>query len=215
MEHSAELKRIIRLYSEGFGIELSNDQIDQFFTYLLEIVRWNKITNITSITKPRHIVIKHFLDSLTALKATEFCQGCIVCDIGSGAGFPGIPIKIARPDLKIVLVEPNKKKCSFLVSIVGQLRMEDILVFSGSIEEYRSHPSFLPVDVAVLRALRFDEVDGFIAKILRPDGRVVIFRGSSLVEERPAHGLAFDSIKEFTLPEDFGRRILTIMKSTL
>jgi 16S rRNA (guanine527-N7)-methyltransferase len=213
VEHHADLKKIIGLYSGNFGIELSDSQVDQFLAYLVEIIRWNKITNITAITEPKHIVIKHFLDSLTALKATDFVHGGVVCDIGSGAGLPGIPIKIVRPDLKIVLVEPNKKKSSFLVSIIGQLRLEGVFVFSGSIAEYIKHPSLLPIDIAVLRALRLDEVGRFIAKILGPNGKIVTYRTSNLVGEEPAHDLVLESMKDFVLPEDCGKRIVTIFKS--
>lgn len=212
MEQRGELKRLIRLYSENFGIELSGDQTNQFVQYLTEIIRWNKVTNITSITDPKHILIKHFLDSLTALKTTEFVHGGAVCDIGSGAGFPGVPIKIVRPDLRIVLVEPSKKKCSFLVSIIGQLRLEGVSVFSGSIEEYMRNPLFLPFDIAVIRALRLEQVDRFITRILSSNGKIVLYRTSNLIGGESSRGLVRETLKDFTLPDNCGKRTIAVFK---
>lgn len=96
-------------------------QLDQFVTYWRELKRWNSRMNLTSIRTDREIIIKHFLDSLSVLQCFDINPGDSVIDIGTGAGFPGLPIKIYIPDIKLVLVEPSSKKASFLRFLTSQL----------------------------------------------------------------------------------------------
>ena len=95
--------------------------------YLAHLIEWNKAINITTIINPKEIIIKHFVDSLGALIATSFPQNGVVLDIGSGGGFPGIPLKIVRSDMRLVLVEPVQKKSSFLNSVIGLLKLHDVV----------------------------------------------------------------------------------------
>ena len=112
-----ELEKI--LLQHGFPLEPV--QLDQFITYWRELKRWNARLNLTSIRKDREIIIKHFLDSLSVLQCFNIKPGDSVIDIGTGAGFPGLPIKIYIPDIKLVLVEPSSKKVSFLRFLISQL----------------------------------------------------------------------------------------------
>ena len=95
------------------GISAGEEAIGAFLLYLEELKKWNRAHNLTSITDDREIVIKHFLDSALFLEAVHG-RGRRIADVGSGAGFPGIPLKILRPDLEISLIEPSGKKCAFL-----------------------------------------------------------------------------------------------------
>ena len=103
------------------GFPLEPVQLDQFVTYWRELKRWNARMNLTSIRADREIIIKHFLDSLSVLQCFDIKSGDSVIDIGTGAGFPGLPIKIYIPDIKLVLVEPSSKKVSFLRFLISQL----------------------------------------------------------------------------------------------
>ena len=103
------------------GFPLEPVQLDQFVTYWRELKRWNSRMNLTSIRTDREIIIKHFLDSLSVLQYFDIKPGDSVIDIGTGAGFPGLPIKIYIPDIKLVLVEPSSKKVSFLRFLISQL----------------------------------------------------------------------------------------------
>ena len=107
------------LHQHGFPLEPV--QLDQFVTYWRELKRWNSRMNLTSIRGDREIIIKHFLDSLSMLQYFGIKPGDAVIDIGTGAGFPGMPIKIYIPDIKLVLVEPSSKKVSFLRFLISQL----------------------------------------------------------------------------------------------
>ena len=103
------------------GFPLEPVQLDQFVTYWRELKRWNARMNLTSIRTDREIIIKHFLDSLSVLQCFDIKPGDSVIDIGTGAGFPGLPIKIYIPDIQLVLVEPSSKKVSFLRFLISQL----------------------------------------------------------------------------------------------
>ena len=103
------------------GFPLDPVQVDQFVIYWSELKRWNSRLNLTSIRADQEIIVKHFLDSLSVLQYFDIKPGDTVIDIGTGAGFPGLPIKIYIPDIKLVLVEPSLKKVSFLRFLVSQL----------------------------------------------------------------------------------------------
>ena len=103
------------------GFPLEPAQVDQFVTYWRELKLWNSRMNLTSIRTDREIIVKHFLDSLSVLQCFDIKPGDSVIDIGTGAGFPGLPIKIYIPDIKLILVEPSLKKVSFLRFLISQL----------------------------------------------------------------------------------------------
>ena len=103
------------------GFPLDPVQLDQFATYWRELKHWNSRMNLTSIQEDQEIIVKHFLDSLSVLQCFDIKTGDSVIDIGTGAGFPGLPIKIYNPDIQLVLVEPSLKKVSFLRFLISQL----------------------------------------------------------------------------------------------
>ena len=103
------------------GFPLEPAQVDQFVIYWRELKRWNARMNLTSIRGDQEIIVKHFLDSLSVLQCFDIKSGDSVIDIGTGAGFPGLPIKIYIPDIKLILVEPSSKKVSFLRFLISQL----------------------------------------------------------------------------------------------
>lgn len=128
------------------GIALDGGQVDQFEIYYRELTSWNKKINLTAITDYQEVQIKHFLDSLTvalALTAEELARpGFSLVDIGSGAGFPGIPLKLLLPRSRLVLVESRAKKAAFLQHIVERLGLSQVEVVTGRAEEIAHLPGF-------------------------------------------------------------------------
>ncbi|WP_455388840.1 16S rRNA (guanine(527)-N(7))-methyltransferase RsmG [Petrachloros mirabilis] len=183
--------------------------------YLEQLLLWNKVTNLTSITDPREIVSKHFVDSLVALTATDFPSNAIVIDVGSGAGFPGLPLKIARSDLQLVLVEPTKKKCSFLRSVVGLLQLRNVSIFTGTVQEFVSQPGHVSGDLMVIRALRFDEIRDQAIGALKKDGKVVLYRAEKIRIGSVPSGFVINSEKSFSLPLDHGRRVISVLTKSM
>ena len=105
------------------GIPLTHDQRDQFVTYWRELQRWNSRVNLTTIRDDRDIILKHFLDSVAVVQHFPIKSGDSVVDIGSGAGFPGLPLKIYLPHIRLTLIESSTKKCSFLQFLISQLNI--------------------------------------------------------------------------------------------
>ena len=122
-----------------------------FDLYLKELLEWNKKFNLTAITDPKEIRIKHFEDSLTILQTIKLTNQSVI-DVGTGAGFPGIPLKIVCPEIKLTLLEATQKKVEFLKHIVSVLSLQDVGIISGRAEEIAKgkRESF---DIAVSRAV--------------------------------------------------------------
>lgn len=124
-----------------------NNQYDHFISILL---KWNARVNLTAITDPAEIQVKHIEDSLALLPSIK--QACSLLDLGSGAGFPGIPLKIARPDLRVVLVEATRKKVSFLQSAIVELGLVEIAAECGRAEDTSLSQRLGTFDIVVSRA---------------------------------------------------------------
>lgn len=178
-------------------------------TYLSELKKWNKAYNLTGLKKDEDIIIKHFLDSLLYLKVIP--DGKIkVADIGTGAGFPGIPIKIIRPEIEMYLIEPSRKKSAFLGHIIRQLQLKNTEVIEKRLEDTKG---LLTVDVAVTRAL-FDVKDFFkkASHIVRQGGMLILNKGPKVKDELKAlMDITYDLLI-LNLPLTDIKRYLVIVK---
>ncbi len=194
------------------GLTIEESHADQFISYLIHLIEWNKTINLTAIIDPKEIIIKHFLDSLIALVATSFPPNGVVIDVGSGGGFPGIPLKILRPDIRLILVEPIQKKCSFLNSVIGLLKLRDVSVFDGTIEQYAKRPLSHVIDLIVIRALRFQEIRKHIAQILISKGRVVLYRTEPISSNEIEEEFHLVNETDFILPQGSGTRVISVIE---
>jgi 16S rRNA (guanine527-N7)-methyltransferase len=206
---------IEELLKDGFaelGLTFSNEQIDAFSIYLSELKKWNKVYNLTGLKKDKDIIIKHFLDSLLYLNVMP--SGKIkVADIGSGAGFPGIPIKIIRPEIEMYLIEPSMKKTAFLIYLIKQLRLKNIEVIEKRIEDIKIAQELSnPVDIAVTRALF--TIRGFIKKssnIVKRGGILILNKGPKVKDElRMLKDVRFN-ILNVNLPLSNVKRFLVVV----
>jgi 16S rRNA (guanine527-N7)-methyltransferase len=194
------------------GLAIAENQAEQFMRYLAHLIEWNKKINLTAIIDPKEIIIKHFVDSLAALVATSFQEQAVVLDVGSGGGFPGIPLKIVRPDLQLVLVEPVQKKCSFLNSMIGLLKLRGISAFDGTIEQYAKRPIQYPVDMIVLRALKFEEIRKHITPLLVSRGKVVLYRTEAIQNHEVDDDFYVIGEKTLILPQGSGKRVISVIE---
>lgn len=213
MEHDRDLRDFLVTSTHALGASLTDHQTQQFLVYLSQLLTWNRTTNLTSITDPYEIIGKHFVDSLTALIAFSFPFQGMVIDVGSGAGFPGIPLKIVRNDLHVCLVEPSLKRCSFLHSIVGTLRLEQVSIFSGNVQQFAAQPPCPLADVIVVRALRFDEIEEPVTRVLNLNGHVLLYR-TEKSDEPQLKTFQVQSNHEFSLPRHYGHRVVTVLAKT-
>lgn len=212
MEHEEELRELTINSVGELGLTIGEDHAEQFMRYLTHLIEWNKSINLTTIIDPKEIIIKHFIDSLAALAAINFPQNCRVLDVGSGGGFPGIPLKIMRPDMRVVLVEPVQKKCSFLNSVTGLLKLHDVSTFVGTIEQYARRPISQIIDTIVLRALKYEEIKKYIPALLMSKGKLVLYRTEAIKEEEIGEGFHLVSETVFLLPQGLGTRVITVME---
>jgi 16S rRNA (guanine527-N7)-methyltransferase len=190
------------------SLSFTQKQVQQFVTYLYELKKWNRAYNLTSLKTDKDIIIKHFLDSLLYLKALP--EGVVsVLDVGSGAGFPGVPLKIMRPEITLYLLEPSRKKAAFLMQIIRTLGLVNIDVVEQRVENIRT----LTVDVAVTRAL-FDikEFHKKVSPLVRKGGRLILSKGPKVREElRCAQGIPHELLT-FMLPHTSIRRFIVVLK---
>jgi 16S rRNA (guanine527-N7)-methyltransferase len=175
----SKLSWMLRTGAEQLGCTISDFQIEQFLLYLEELERWNKRINLTAITDSEQVIERHFLDSLAGTKAIEetITPQCLL-DIGSGAGFPGLPLKIASPNLLVTLVESSQKKASFLHYIIGKLHLRDAKVLNEKLEDLMAQPT--RYDFVVARAFaKKAAVLAMALPLLSEGGRLILYRGKN------------------------------------
>ncbi len=197
--------------AKELGLTIGESHSEQFVRYLTHLITWNKTINLTAIIDSKEIIIKHFIDSLAALLATNFRQDSMVLDVGSGGGFPGIPLKIVRPDFQLTLVEPVQKKCSFLNSVIGLLQLRGVSTFAGTIEQYAERALNHSIDIVVLRALKFDDVQKYIPALLTPKGKVILYRTSAIENQEIGEEFFRSNEKTILLPHGSGKRVITVL----
>ncbi len=118
-----------------FGINLTGDQLAAFNCYYELLVSWNEKVNLTAITEPQEVAVKHMIDSLSCYDDTVFFDGCAVIDVGTGAGFPGLPLKIFRPDIKLTLLDSLNKRLLFLQAVIDKLGLNEVTILHSRAEE--------------------------------------------------------------------------------
>lgn len=182
-----------------------------FVAYLKHLQTWNRTFNLTSIASDDEIVIKHFVDSFAALNAVEISSGSRLLDVGTGAGFPGVPLKIVRSDLRVTLVEPVHKKTSFLRFLIGLLRLDDTEIFEGNFDQFISNRQATgSYDYITTRALKPHLIMQIGAKLLRPGGAAIFYSSQSMSEFCFLKTWNLMNDYAFDLPRGFGKRHVSI-----
>lgn len=201
--------------AKELGIDLSVEQVNSLFIYLAELKKWNRKINLTAIRDERDVIIKHVLDSLSYIKGFDPPAGLRLLDMGSGAGFPALPIKVIKPDISVTLVESVKKKASFLRHIVRTLGLAGAEVIDKRIEEIDTS-SRSSYDVITARA--FATMDAALAAgapFLRTGGLMVLSRGpEETISEKEFRntGVHVEKKIELTLPHSDYKRAIWVFK---
>lgn len=162
---------------------LTERHLNNISTYIDLLLRWNAHINLTAVRDEKSIVTRHFGESLFAARITQTHEPTRLADIGSGAGFPGLPIKIFMPDLHVTLIESNQKKATFLREVIRALVLTDIEVFARRAEDFPAASA----DLVTLRAVeRFNVVLPIASRIVAPEKRLLLLIGRDQVPHATA-----------------------------
>lgn len=177
--------RIIQDGGPKLGVSVTDVEVAQLARHAAELVRWNRKTNLTAITTPEEIAVKHVLDSMAPLPHIPSAAGALL-DIGSGGGFPGLVVKILRPQLSVTLIDGSRKKVSFLSHVIRTLGLKEATALHARAEALGAEPQYrMGFDVIVCRALCV--LEAFVAMampLLAPSGLLIALKGR--VEEAEA-----------------------------
>ena len=171
--------------AQQYGVQLSAQQIAQFDNYLLLLLHWNERISLTAIRHPSEIQTRHFLDSLSCAVATGDLNSKRLIDVGSGAGFPGLPLKIAFPTLQLTLLDSVGKKTRFLETVVGELGLDDVQVIAGRAEQLGQKSAYRErYDWAVARAVtKLPALSEYLLPFVKVGGAMLAQKGASIVDE--------------------------------
>lgn len=225
--NSIDWNRILKTTTGSIDIHLDNILIEQMMIYAFEILDTNKKVNLTSITDPEEVAEKHIIDSLIPAKFIP--ANASVLDLGTGGGFPGIPLKIYLPSLSVCLVDSSRKKINFLKYVIRILKLQNISAHQFRVEELSNHPDFVgQFDVVTSRA--FTSLKKFLelsVPLIKPEGCIIAMKGKEVQKEidelktaetsekiYQINGREFDlCVEKYRLPVSGDERSLVIVRN--
>ena len=215
-----EFKAELIIQAKKIDVILDEEQIQKFYKYMELLLEWNEKINLTAIVEPRDVILKHFVDSLTICK--ELQKNKTLADIGTGAGFPGIPVKILRPDLDITLIDSLNKRVNFLTMVIEALKLEKIIALHGRIEDFGKNKKYREkFDYVTSRAVaNLSTLSEYMIPLVKIGGKCICMKGSNIDEELKnaekaikTLGGKIEKVDTFLLPDtDMGRNIILIKK---
>ncbi|MDK2807643.1 MAG: rRNA (guanine527-N7)-methyltransferase [Clostridiales bacterium] len=218
MDKIGHLKEVM----QGAGITLDQHQCMQFMEYYQLLIEWNEFMNLTAITEFEEVVNKHFLDSLQLVLAIDLSKKKRILDLGTGAGFPGIPLKIMFPDLKMTLLDSLNKRINFLNEVICRIGLSDIETLHGRAEDYGRKEDYREsYDICVSRAVaNLATLSEYCLPYVKKGGYFVPYKSGDIHEEINASKRAVEllggkiqKIHSFTLPNtDIERSLIVINK---
>lgn len=207
---------------QGLGIELTEIQINQFIRYYEMLIEWNKMVNLTAITDYKEVAIKHFVDSVSLVKIEELDEEKRILDIGTGAGFPAIPLKIVFPNLKITMIDSLNKRIKFLDAVIEELELDDIEALHGRAEDFAKDSEHREqYDIVVSRAVaNLATLCEYCLPYVKIGGRFVSYKSEKISEESKEASKAikllggkFERQVDYMLPDsEFYRNLYVIKK---
>ena len=218
-----EFKREFEKYLAKMNISLLKEQYEQFYAYMELLIEWNEKMNLTAITDPKEIILKHFVDSLTIAKYVE--EGKSIIDMGTGAGFPGIPIKIYRKDVKVVLADSLNKRIKFLDEVIDKLKLENVETIHCRAEELGKNKQYREkFDYATSRAVaNLSTLSEYLMPFVKLNGKCIFMKTIDVEEELEKAkkaiktlGGKIEKVDKFEIPEsDLGRSIIIVKKEKI
>ncbi len=220
MENSFIPLSLLEEKAAVYGVSLDKAALERFDIYARNLVEWNEKINLTAITDPEGIVIKHFLDSLTIFTAVDIPQGAKIIDVGTGAGFPGLAMLIARPDLDMTLMDGTNKRLNVIRDILEKLKLSANVVHSRAEEAGRNAEFREQYDFSTARAVsNLRDLSEYCLPFVRVGGAFISMKGAKAEEEIEEAAKAIRTLggkirdkKTFELEDSGERTIITIEK---
>jgi len=176
------MKNYFKNCLDKFGIEITEKQLEQFMKYQELLIDWNTKINLTAITEPEEIIKKHFCDSLSSLSFIK--KGAKLADIGTGAGFPGIPLAIMRPDVDVLLIDSLNKRIKFLDTVISELGLENVNTIHLRAEEGGRNKLRDSFDIATARAVAsLNVLCEYCLPYVKPGGMFLSYKGENVAQE--------------------------------
>ncbi|MBR3149217.1 MAG: 16S rRNA (guanine(527)-N(7))-methyltransferase RsmG [Eubacterium sp.] len=211
-------KVLLKQLADDIGVALDGAALSRFDTYAEMLVETNKVMNLTGITEPDEIVIKHFIDSLELLKYAVLPDGASVIDVGTGAGFPGLPLLIARPDIKLTLLDSLNKRLSFLQGVLDECGLSAQIVHARAEDGGQSKELRERFDIATARAVApLNVLSEYLLPFVKVGGSMYALKGTGEDIASSANAIATlggKHIKDYSysLPNGDGRIIVYVKK---
>lgn len=209
-----------KIMAQKMQIQIEEEKIKKFYDYMLLIQEWNEKINLTAITEPKEIIIKHFIDSLTI--ASQINKNTKIIDIGTGAGFPGIPLKIYNDSINITLLDSLNKRTLFLKEVADKLNLQGVEIIHGRAEDFAQDVKYREkYDIAVSRAVApLNILLEYLTPYVKVNGNMIAMKGTNATEEINDSENALKQLnstieetKKMYLPNENGERyIITIRK---
>ena len=203
--------------ADKMDIKISDNQIKMFYEYMNLLIEWNEKINLTAIIEPKEVIVKHFIDSIIAAKYIK--EGSSIIDVGTGAGFPGIPLKIYNDSYKVTLLDSLNKRTIFLQEVVNKLGLKDIEIIHGRAEDYAQDNKYREMfDYAISRAVApLNILLEYLVPYTKVDGSIIAMKGSNAEQEfieaqNAINKLGAEAREKniVQLPEDSGERYILV-----
>ena len=218
------MSKIFERKLNELGVELTDNMKRQFDIYYEMLTEWNKVMNLTGITEYEEVNEKHFIDSLSIVKVIDMSKIDKIIDIGTGAGFPGMPLKIAFPHLKVTLLDSLNKRIKFLDAVIDELKLEEIKTIHGRAEDYARKEQYREnYDLCVSRAVsNLSTLSEYCLPYVKKEGVFISYKSGDIEEELLKSKKAIqilggrvEDVVKFSLPEtDIHRSFVKIRKTS-
>ena len=217
----SDIVSLFRSEAAPFGLELSDVQLEQYRTYFQWLVEWNEKMNLTAITDEEGVYFKHFYDSMTLLSVPQFRREGTLLDVGAGAGFPSLPVKIAAPDLNVTILDSLNKRIGFLNELVAALGLTNTKAVHGRAEDFGKQPGWRDgYDQVTARAVaRLNVLAEFCLPYVKVGGHFFAMKGPDAENEVSEAKKAVDvlggrvvDIVTTTLPNEAGTRNIIVVE---
>lgn len=215
-----EFYKYLDQQARKIDIMLSEEQLQKFYKYMKLLLEWNEKINLTAIIEPKEIILKHFIDSLSIIKYIKNKNSLV--DVGTGAVFPGIPIKIVLPEIKVILIDSLNKRITFLNEVISQLDLKYIEAVHSRVEDFARNKEYREkFDVATARAVaQLPIILEYLIPLTKVKGNIICMKGNKIDEEIKKSKKAIsvlggnlEKIDNFYLPDtDIERNIIIVNK---